>query len=106
MNAGIYISSIIPIIIAMKIRQIIKKFKDTSSTTPLSSKTLDELNISPRLIFKRLLYHNVIIETDNRYYLNLDNYESYRKRRRITFLIIIGVLIFVLLMINILLINY
>jgi hypothetical protein len=96
-----------PLIIALKIRKIIKKFKDSQTTTPQTAKSLDEINIKRRFIFNRLLKNKVIIEVNfDRYYLNEANIKDYNKRRRRKVIIAISLLLLIFLTLWVLIENH
>jgi hypothetical protein len=90
MNSSFYIPVIIPIIIEIRLRRIIMKFKESGTTTFNLAKTLNELGIFRGFLFNRLLSKNVIIDAGSeRYFLNEDNYIIFRKNRRVRIILII-----------------
>jgi len=95
----IFVTVMIAIIVAAKFKKLINKFIDSGTTTPKTAKTLEYLNLKPRLIFKRLLNRGVIIETGSeRYYLNEEHLAEYNKTRRVRMMIFIGVLIILIIL--------
>ena len=103
MNFIPFIPIFIPLIVAMNIRKYLNRFRNTGTTTPQASKTLEELKLRRSLIFKRLLQRNVIIEIGfERYYLHEENYKEYSRKKRIAVLIICAAMILIILIIMIL----
>jgi len=80
----IFVAVMVAIIVAAKFKKLVNIFIDLGATTPKTSKTLEVLNIKPRLMFKRLVNRGVIIESGpERYYLNAENLVEYKKARRV-----------------------
>lgn len=93
---------IIVIIILTRIKRIINRFLNSGTLSFQTAKTLEELKLSPGFIFNHLIKQNVIIEAHtNVYYLNEENLKIYTKRRRMVFISIISLLLFILLIGNI-----
>lgn len=84
---------IIVIIVVVRTRKLINRFKISGAINENSSKTLEELKINRRLIFRKFLFHEVIIEFNNKYYLNEQNLKDYITKKRI---ILISILIIML----------
>ena len=79
-------SSSLPIIIALivliKTRSLVNIFKNSGAINEKNAKTLDELKISRKIIFRKYLFHKVIIEFNNKFYLNEQNLKDYRTKKR------------------------
>jgi hypothetical protein len=84
---------IIVIIVVVRTRKLINRFKISGAINEKNSKTLEELKINRRLIFRKYLFHEVIIEFNNKYYLNEQNLKDYITKKRI---IIIPIIIVIL----------
>jgi uncharacterized membrane-anchored protein len=98
MNIIPFIPILIVIIVVVKFKRYINRFKDTGTTTPETAKSLEELNLRHWLIFNRLIRQNVIINIGaERYYLHEENFEKYTKAKRTRVLIIFAFLILILL---------
>jgi hypothetical protein len=94
----IFVAVMVAIIVAVKFKKLVNKFIDAGATTPKAAKTLEVLNIRPRLMFKRLLNRGVIIESGpERYYLNAENLVEHNKSRRVRMIIFIGFMIILIL---------
>jgi hypothetical protein len=94
-----FVAVMVAIIVAAKFRKIIRRFIDSGTTSPGTSKTWVELNLRRGLMFKRLINRGVIIETNpERYYLHLENLAEYNNRRRKLILIFLAVLIVLILL--------
>ena len=91
-------AALIVVLMAAKFKKLIKSFRNSGTTSPRTAKTLEDLNIHPRRIFRRLLNRGVINEAGSgRYYLNEANLDEYNKVRRIRMIIIFGILILLVL---------
>ena len=77
-----FIPVIVVAIVAVRRIKLINRFKNTDTTSASNAKDLNELNISRRLLFIRLVNHGVIIEENGKYYLNEQNLIEYRTKRR------------------------
>ena len=91
-----------PAVIAVQIRKIISRFEQHGAVSPGQARSLEELGLSDRLIFRRLVRNGVIVEVlPGRYYMNLEKLDEFNAMRRkkiaiVLGLIIIGTLIFLL----------
>lgn len=90
---------IIVAIIALKKRKLINRFKNSGTTTKKNAKPINELKINRRLFFRRLVRHEVIVETNGKYYLNDQNLRDYNTKRR---MIIIPLIILLMLLVIVL----
>ena len=88
------------IILIVVIRQkfLLNKFRNSNATAANTAKTLEELNVSRRWMFNRLLMREVIIDVNGKYYLDEQNLKELRtKKARIllplVFLILIAAII-------------
>jgi len=86
---------IVAIIIVVRTRELINRFKNSGAINEKNAKTLDELKISRRFIFRKYLFHGVIIELNNKYYLNEQNLNDYRTKKRNILIPIILIIILV-----------
>jgi hypothetical protein len=103
MNPGaqipVWTATLVVILILAKFRRLINSFRNSGSTSSRTAKTLEDMNIRPDRIFRRLLNRGVISEAGSgRYYLNEANLDEYNQVRRIRVMIIFGVLILLLLL--------
>jgi hypothetical protein len=72
-----------PAIVAIKIRKIIGRFKQQGAVTPDTALPLEKIGVSKRLILRKLIRHNVIMEVaPDKYYLNEENLAVYNRNRR------------------------
>jgi hypothetical protein len=102
----VFVAVMVAIIVAAKFKKLVNKFIDAGVTTPKAAKTLEVLNIRPRMMFKRLMNRGVIIESDpERYYLNAENLVEYKKARRVRMMIFIGVMV-ILIILDVIVLNY
>jgi hypothetical protein len=89
----------VAVIVVVRFKKLINKFRESGTTSPRTAKTLADLNIYPRRMFNRLLRRGVINEAGSeRYYLNEGNLDEYNQVRRIRVMIIFGVLILLFLL--------
>ena len=86
---------IIAIIIVVRTRKLINRFKNSGAINEKNAKTLEELKISRRFIFRKYLFHDVIIELNNKYYLNEQNLNDYRTKKRNILIPIVLIIILV-----------
>jgi hypothetical protein len=92
-------AAIVAILVLAQFKKLINRFRNSGATSPKTAKTLEDLNIYPRRMFRRLLNRGVINEAGSgRYYLNEGNLEEYKQVRRIRMIIIFGILILLFLM--------
>lgn len=92
-------AAIVTVLILVQFKKLINSFRNSGTNSPKTAKTLEDLNIHPRRMFRRLLNRGVINEASaGRYYLNETNLDEYRQGRRIRVMIIIGILILLFLM--------
>jgi hypothetical protein len=97
MTGASFLPPMIAIIIIAKIRKVIRRFKETGSTSPQTAKTLEELNVDYRFAFRKMLKREIIIEASpNRYYLNEENLAGYNNTRRMIMLVVILLLALVI----------
>ena len=88
-----FIPVMVAIFVAMKKRKLIRRFKNSGTTSERNAKTLAVLGINRRLFFNRMLKHGVIIHVNGKYYLDEQKLSEYNNNRR---LIIIPLIILVL----------
>jgi hypothetical protein len=96
MTGTSFIPIIIVIIVVTRTRKLTNRFRNVGAINEENAKTLDELKMSRRLIFRKYLSHSVIIETHGKYYLNEQNLINYRTRKRmilIPLLVILTIII-------------
>ncbi len=88
---------ILVLIIIVRTKRLINKFKKLGAINEENAKTLDELKISRRLIFRKYLFHDIIIETNQKYYLDELNLKKYKAKKRMILipLIVITLLVFI-----------
>ena len=101
MAGTLFIPIIIVIILVAKTRKLINRFRNLGAINEENAKTLDELEMSRRLIFRKYLSHSVIIETDEKYYLNEQNLISHRTKKRMIFIPLVLILTALIIYINI-----
>jgi hypothetical protein len=92
----------IPAIVAVKIKQFIRRFEELGATSPGRAVNYQDIDIPRRLIFYRLVHAGVIVETEpNKYYLDRDNLSRFNRRRRMkaAILIILVVILAIVLVI-------
>jgi len=87
---------IIEIIVIIKRRILINRFRDTNTTAAFTAKTLEELNLSRQLSFYKLFIRNIIVEVNGKYYLDEQKLIEYRSKR---IMILIPVLFILILLI-------
>lgn len=96
MTGTSFIPIIIVILLVIKTRKLLDRFRKSGAINEENAKTLDELIISRRLIFRKYLSYSVIIETHGKYYLNEQNLINYRSKKRmilIPLLVILSIII-------------
>ena len=86
---------IVAIIVVLRTRRLVNRFKNSGAMNEKNAKTLEELKISRRLIFRKYLFHDVVIEFSNKYYLNEQNLKDYRNKKRIILIPIVLIIILV-----------
>jgi hypothetical protein len=92
------IPTIVAVVIITKIKKFINRFKETGTISPQTAKTLDQLNLERRFIYRKLFKHEVIIESSaNRFYLHEGNLIEYNNKRRMVMFIIISILAIIIL---------
>jgi len=98
MTGTSFIPTMVAVIVIVRFKRFINRFRETGTTSPQTAKTLEELNLKHRFIFKRLLMRNVLIETyADRYYLDEQNLLKYNnKRRMIMFTVILALAILII----------
>lgn len=86
---------IVAIIVVVRTRLLVNRFKNSGAINEKHAKTLEELKLSRRIIFRKYLFHDVIIEFNNKYYLNEQNLIDYRTKKRIILIPIVLIIILV-----------
>ena len=92
---------IVAIIIVVKTRKLINRFRNSGAVNEKNAKTLEELKINRRLIFNKYLNRGIIIETNKKYFLNEQNLIDYRTTKRMILIPIVVVLILVLIFMDV-----
>jgi len=92
---------IIVIIVVIKTRKLVNRFKNSGAINERNAKTLEELKIRRKFIFRKYLFHNIIIELNNKYYLNEQNLIDYRTKKRIILIPVVVILILVFIFMDI-----
>lgn len=95
MTGTSFIPIIVVIIMLAKTRKLVSRFRNSGAINEKNAKTLEELKISRRFIFRKYLFHDVIIELNNKYYLNEQNLSDYRTKKKIILIPIILIIILV-----------
>jgi len=91
-------AAIVTVILLVKFKKLINRFRDSGTISPRTAKALEDLNIFPRRMFYRLLRWGIINEAGSaKFYLNERNLEEYYQLRRIRIIIIFGILIILIL---------
>jgi hypothetical protein len=87
---------IVIVVTNRKRRRIFDAFRMSSATSTERAKNLSELDISKSILFANQVRQKVIVSSqDNKYYLDEDRLEKViRLRRRIAFVLGVGLLIF------------
>lgn len=73
--------------IVWKQNRVAKQMIKLEATSPLNAKTFDDLNIKHTRTFNKLLKKEVIIKTEDKYYLDTDEWAKFRKSFKRLFLI-------------------
>jgi len=82
--------------IAVKTKKIIRRFRDSDSTSIWNAKTPEQLNLSRGFLFDRLVNQDVIVRVGNsRYYLREKNIIHYQTAKRKRLLLLLGILLLV-----------
>jgi|WetSurMetagenome_2_1015567.scaffolds.fasta_scaffold187988_3 hypothetical protein len=103
MTGASLIPVFIVIIVVLRIKKLINRYKISGTISPQSAKTLKELNIRRSLVLRKLLRRNVIIESaPGKFYLQENNLIEYLKnrRRRMKTVVIILMIIMILLILT------
>jgi hypothetical protein len=95
MTGTSFIPIIIVIIVVIRTRKLINRFRDICAINEENAKTLDELKMNRRLMFRKYLFYSVIIETHGKYYLNEQNLKNYRTKKRMILIPILVILILI-----------
>ncbi|MDK9858073.1 hypothetical protein [Staphylococcus equorum] len=66
-------------VLIWKQNKVAKKFIEVQATSPQSAKTYESLNIKYSRTFKNLLKKEVIKQTENKYYLDIEAWDKFRK---------------------------
>jgi hypothetical protein len=99
-------AAIVAVIVVVKFKKLINRFRDSGTTSSQAAKTLEELKIHPRRLFRRLLNRGVISEAGSgRFYLHEGNLDEYNQMRRIRVMIVFGILI-ILFLIELFILKY
>ncbi len=70
-------------VVAARINKYIRRLREKGATSPEKAVTLEDIHMRRSLIFRRLVKREVIVRKgEDKYWLNLQNLESYRKSRR------------------------
>ena len=91
-----YLPAMMAILIVVRTRKLIDRFKNTGTTSPGTAKTTAELNIRSRSLFKRLVRRRVFVETaPGRFFLDETNLAAYlvKRKMRVTAIVVILVLL-------------
>lgn len=87
-------AAIAAVIIIAQFKKLINRFQHSGATSPKTAKTLEELSVKPRRMFRRLLNKGVISHAGaEKYYLNETNLQEYNQYRRIKIIIVFAILI-------------
>lgn len=73
--------------ITLKQNKVVKTLKEHNAISSKSAKDLNSLNIRHTRTFNNLVKQDVIREIDNKYYLDIKNWENFRKSFKRWFLI-------------------
>ncbi|MEI6901033.1 MAG: hypothetical protein WCL00_14240 [Bacteroidota bacterium] len=88
-----YLPVLIVIIMVVRTRKIIERFRSSGTTTPLKAKTLQELNLRSRMIVNRLVRRKLLVETTpGCYYLQENMLAEFYQKRRTHFIVILLVI--------------
>jgi len=101
MTGASFIPIVLVIIVVIKTRKLVDKFKNSGAINERNAKTLEELKVNRRFIFRKYLFHNIIIELNNKYYLNEQNLIDYRTKKRIVLIPLVVILILVFIFLDI-----
>jgi len=103
MTGTSFIPIVIVLIVVAKTRRIVNRFKNSGAINEGNAKTLEELKISRRFIFRKYLFRNIIIESNSKYYLNEQNLKDFRSKKRLILMSIVVILILVFIFMDIIL---
>ena len=101
MTGTSFIPIIIVIIVVTKTRKLINRFRNFGAINEENAKTLDELKLSRRLIFRKYFSHSVIIETHGKYYLDEQNLINYRTKKRMILIPLVVIFMIIILYLDI-----
>ncbi|MGV3245004.1 hypothetical protein [Staphylococcus sp. 11261D007BR] len=73
--------------ITLKQNKVVKTFKEHNAISPDTAKDLNSLNIYHTRTFNHLVKQAVIRKSDDKYYLDMQNWEIFRKSFKRWFLI-------------------
>ena len=96
-----FIPIIVVIILVARTRKLVNKFKNSGATNKTNAKTLKELQINRRFIFKKYLFYKIIIESNKKYYLNEQNLNNYRAKKRMILIPIVVILILIVIFMDV-----
>lgn len=96
MTGTSFIPIIVVIIVVARTRKLINRFINLGAINDRNAKTLDELKVSRRLIFRKYLAHSVIIETHGKYYLNEQNLINYKTKKKMILIPLLVILMIIL----------
>lgn len=81
---GVVAPSFIPAVVMARQRRIVRKFQEAGADDASRARTPQEVGVSERHLFRRLVGVGVMTSAgDGRYYLNGEGLESWQRRRRI-----------------------
>lgn len=84
--------ALVLLVLAWRIRQTVSRFREAGATSPEHARSLSDLGIRNGISIKLLRRRGVLVEAGSeRYYLDEAAYERWRKRRRIIFVVMLGV---------------
>jgi len=101
MSGTSFLPYIAVIIVVVRTRRLISRFRNSGAINEENAKTIDELKVSRRLIFRKYLSHSVIIETHGKYYLNEQNLTNYRTKKRMILIPLLVILMIILIYLDI-----
>lgn len=82
------------LVLAWRVRQTVSRFREGGVTAPESAKSLSDLGIRQGGAFRLLHRRDILVDAGSeRYYLDEAAYGRWRKRRRIVFAVMLGVIV-------------
>jgi len=89
-----FVPAMVAIIIVIRIKKLINRFKDSGTTSIRAARSTEELNVRRSFIFRRLVKRNVLVEAvPGKFYLKEENLEGYYRDRRIRILVVVIILV-------------